>query len=284
MEPTKELLAYLRRRTLGALGPRAGPSENYALCIEDLLDALFGRAPSPALECATCSPPSVQVLFSKRIKQSPVNVQQNNSKFVLPRRLIASQAGEIDPKEDLLVQKCKRGDSAAAEALVDRFWNRVFALSFRLTVNTSDAEDLTQETFLRAFRTLDNYRPDGQFKAWLFRIATNLFLDEKKAMRTKAVITSNDLSLQAGTDTQSPELAFDRSEMLAILWKAIGALSKEQQVVIMLRAVEHLDYPEIASILGVKESTARWHMYEARRILRQMLEREYDLEGLAHDA
>lgn len=284
MEPSKDLLAYLRRRALGAPDEGQRPSENYALRIEDLLAALFGRGPSPAFECATCSPPGAGVHFSTHIRQSPANGQRNSSKFVLPGTLKGAEAGESGPKEDQLVRACQRGDTASAEALVDRFWNRVFAFSFRLTVNASDAEDLTQETFLRAFRTLDNYRPDGQFKAWLFRIATNLFLDEKKASRTKAVITSNDLSLQAGTDALSPELAFDRSEMLAILWNAIRTLSKEQQVVIMLRAVEHLDYPEIAGVLGVKEATARWHMYEARRILRHKLERQFELEGLPNDA
>lgn len=284
MEITKDLLAYLRRRSFGTPDLRDWPSEKYALRMEDLWAAIFGPAPRLALDCATCTPPGTGTLFSTHIRQSPANDQRNSSKFVLPGARAGAEAGEAGPKEDQLVRSCQRGDAAAAEALVDRFWNRVFAFSFRLTANASDAEDLTQETFLRALRTLDSYRPDGQFKAWLFRIATNLFLDDKKASRTRSVITSNDLSLQAGSDELSPELALDRSEMLGILWNAIRTLSKEQQVVIMLRAVEHLDYPEIAGILGVKEATARWHMYEARRVLRHKLEKHLDLEDMGHDA
>ena len=158
---------------------------------------------------------------------------------------------------------------------MDLYWERVFAYAYRLTYNKIDAEDITQETFLRAFRNLAKYTPDAPFKSWLLRIATNLFLDYKKSAQNRDVI-SGEMSQYMRT-APSAETIADQRELLTELWEVIQTLTKEQQVVILLRAVERLDYPEIAGMLDIKESTARWHMYEARRILRRKLSRKFDL-------
>jgi RNA polymerase sigma-70 factor, ECF subfamily len=183
--------------------------------------------------------------------------------------------------DDELVRKCQLGDALAGEALVDMYWDRVFAFVYRLTINRSDAEDITQETFLRAFAGIKNYSPDGQFKSWLLRIASNLFLDLKKSARSKDVNTDKVdeyQRLQA-----APEEALDRREMNEALLEAIQSLSHEQRIVVTMRAMEKLDYAEIAYILQVKEATARWQMYEARRILRHKLSKLFDLEGLSDE-
>lgn len=186
-------------------------------------------------------------------------------------------------KDDDLVRKCQQGDAAAGEALVDLYWDRVFAFVYRLTINRSDAEDITQETFLRAFSGLQSYNPDGQFKSWLLRIATNLFLDLKKAARHKDVISDKVDEYQRVQ--ASPDEALDRQELATALLAAIQTLTHEQRVVVTMRAMEKLDYAEIADILQVKEATARWQMYEARRILRQKLSKlfDLDLEGLSDE-
>ena len=93
-----------------------------------------------------------------------------------------------NPDSDFIA-RCKQGDSAAAEELVDLYWNRVYGFAYRLTHNKSDAEDIAQETFLRAFRNLPRYKPDGAFKAWLFSIETNLFLDQQKSAQARDVPT-----------------------------------------------------------------------------------------------
>lgn len=162
------------------------------------------------------------------------------------------------------------------------YWDRVFAYAYRLTYNKNDAEDIAQETFLRAFRNIASYKPDGSFKSWLLRVATNIFLDQKKAARSRDVI-AGDMS-QFIEASQTAEEKFDRRELLEALWQVLQTLSKEQQIVILLRAMERMDYPEIAVILGTKESTARWHMYEARRILRNKLESKFDLGGLSDES
>ena len=183
--------------------------------------------------------------------------------------------------EDQLVKACQQGDTAAAEALVEQFWDRVFAYSYRLTMNTSDAEDIAQETFCRALSKIAAYKPSEKFKSWLFRIATNIFVDQKKSLRSKDV-RGVDLQEHAQPG-ETPDQKLSQQELLKALQEAIATLAKEQQVVVLLRAIEHMDYPEIAAILDTKESTARWHMYEARRILREKLSRRFELENLGDE-
>jgi RNA polymerase sigma-70 factor, ECF subfamily len=155
-------------------------------------------------------------------------------------------------------------------------WEGVFAYVYRLTRRQSDAEDLAQETFLHALQGLAQYRPDGRLRSWLLRIATNLFLDQKKAARAKDV--GLDESRLAQRSLQPEEVA-DQRELIQELREVFQSLSQEQQVVVLLRAVEQMTYGEIADILRTKEATARWHMYEARRILRRKLGAKFDLTG-----
>lgn len=183
--------------------------------------------------------------------------------------------------EDEYVRACQNGDEAAGSYLVDLHWSRVHAFAYRLCMNATDAEDITQETFLRALKGIHTYKPDGQFKAWLFRIATNLYLDQKKALRNRDVVTTEMEKEDArAVDPVGQE---EQRELVEALLLAMEELSKEQKVVVLLRAIEHMDYPAIATMLSTKESTARWHMYEARRILRQKLSRRFDLEGLVDE-
>lgn len=183
--------------------------------------------------------------------------------------------------EDELVAACIRGDSAAAEALVDAYWDRVFAYAYRLTLNRSDAEDIAQETFLRAFRKLPAYKPEGQFKAWLLRIATNLFLDMKKSPQNREIPSGD--SGEVAKVQESPDETLGRQELINALQDVLQTLTKEQQVVVVLRAVEHLDYAQIGVMMSIKEATVRWHMYEARRILRQRLGQRFDLEKFSDE-
>lgn len=183
--------------------------------------------------------------------------------------------------EDDYVRACQVGEESAGAHLVDLHWSHVHAFAYRLCMNASDAEDITQETFLRALKGIHAYKPDGQFKAWLFRIATNLYLDQKKALRNRDVVTTE--LEREDTRSVDPVGKEEQRELVEALLQAMEELSKEQKVVVLLRAIEHMDYPAIATMLSTKESTTRWHMYEARRILRQKLSRRFDLEGLVNE-
>lgn len=177
--------------------------------------------------------------------------------------------------EDELVSAAQRGDPAAAESLVVMFWDRVFGFAFRLSRNRIDAEDIAQETFLKAFEGLHTHEPRGMFKAWLLRIATNIFLDQRREAKIQEM-ASSELALSSRTVGLGADAQVDQKELAQAVWQAVSKLTKEQKVVIMLRSVEEMAYSQIGEILGIKEGAARWHMYVARRLLSRKLGRILD--------
>ncbi len=182
-------------------------------------------------------------------------------------------------QEKTLVIAAQNGDESAAEKLASENWERVFGYVYRLTSNWNDAEDIAQETFLRAFKNLGGYRPEGPFNAWLMRIATNLFIDHRKSRRRHDA-TGSEITYVPCASFLEPEQTAQRNEFVSAVWDAVQNLSHEQKAAILMRGVERMEYTQIADLLEVSESTARWHMYEARRILRKRLNGSFDSEGV----
>ncbi|NOW01031.1 RNA polymerase sigma factor SigE [Isoptericola chiayiensis] len=150
---------------------------------------------------------------------------------------------------------------------------RVFRLAYRLTGDRQDAEDLTQETFLRVFRSLSSYTP-GTFEGWLHRITTNLFLDQvrrKKRIRFEAM--GEDASRVEATDDRSrPERGFEHAHLDHDVQAALDALRPEYRAAVVLCDIEGLSYEEIAVTLGIKIGTVRSRIHRARAQLRDALE------------
>jgi RNA polymerase sigma factor (sigma-70 family) len=147
---------------------------------------------------------------------------------------------------------------------------RVYRLAYRLTGDTHDAEDLTQDVFIRVFRSLDSYRP-GTFEGWLHRITTNLFLDR---MRRKARIRFDalpeDAERVAGSD-RSPEAVYADRHLDADVEAALNALPADFRVAVVLCDIEQLSYEEIADVLHVKLGTVRSRISRGRTMLRRSL-------------
>lgn len=155
--------------------------------------------------------------------------------------------------------------------LVEEHADSVFRLAFRLAGNQHDAEDLTQETFMRVFRSLKSYRA-GTFEGWLHRITTNLFLDmvrHRQKIRMEAL--PEDYERVPGTD-MSPEQAFNISNLDPEVQSALDRLSPEFRVAVVLCDVVGMSYDEIADTLGVKMGTVRSRIHRGRSQLRASLE------------
>jgi RNA polymerase sigma-70 factor (ECF subfamily) len=148
---------------------------------------------------------------------------------------------------------------------------RVYRLAYRLTGNRHDAEDLTQEVFVRVFRSLSNYQP-GTFEGWLHRITTNLFLDQ---VRRKQRIRFDALAEDAGEKLPStdvgPERAFEHRNLDDDVQRALDALPPDFRAVVVLCDIEGLSYEEIAATLGVKLGTVRSRIHRGRAQLRAAL-------------
>jgi RNA polymerase sigma-70 factor, ECF subfamily len=158
---------------------------------------------------------------------------------------------------------------------------RVYRLAYRLTGNVHDAEDLTQEVFVRVFRSLSSYRP-GTFEGWLHRITTNLFLDgvrRKKRVRFDAL--SEDAHDKLPGREPDPSRVYEDTHLDDDVQRALDALPPQFRAAVVLCDIEGLSYEEVAASLGVKLGTVRSRIHRGRAQLRAALShrREPQLTG-----
>jgi RNA polymerase sigma factor (sigma-70 family) len=149
---------------------------------------------------------------------------------------------------------------------------RVYRLAYRLTGNLHDAEDLTQEVFVRVFRSLSSYTP-GTFEGWLHRITTNLFLDSaRRKQRIRFEGLADEMAHRLPGSEPSPAQAFDDSHLDDDVQAALKALPPEYRAAVVLCDIEGFSYEEIAATLGVKLGTVRSRIHRGRAQLRSALE------------
>jgi RNA polymerase sigma factor (sigma-70 family) len=149
---------------------------------------------------------------------------------------------------------------------------RVYRLAYRLTGNVPDAEDLTQEVFVRVFRSLSTYTP-GTFEGWLHRITTNLFLDmARRKQRIRFEGLGEEAAGRLSGDEPTPAQAFDARHLDGDVQQAIAALAPEYRAAVVLCDIEGLSYEEVADTLGVKLGTVRSRIHRGRAQLRVALE------------
>ncbi len=149
---------------------------------------------------------------------------------------------------------------------------RVYRLAYRLTGNPHDAEDLTQEVFVRVFRSLSSYTP-GTFEGWLHRITTNLFLDSaRRKQRIRFEGLGDEMAHRLPGSEPTPAQAFDDSHLDDDVQDALKALPPEYRASVVLCDIEGFSYEEIAATLGVKLGTVRSRIHRGRAQLRSALE------------
>ena len=154
----------------------------------------------------------------------------------------------------------------APAALVDQHWASVYRLTYHLCGNVHDAQDLAQETFLKAMAAAGSFKAGSNLRAWLLRIASNAFLDmrrRRKTARARPMEAEPAVTMVDGVE---------QSELMRHLAGAIGQLEDVQRTVFLLRTEEDLSFREIAEVIKTSEETARWHMMQARRKLMKELD------------
>jgi RNA polymerase sigma-70 factor (ECF subfamily) len=155
------------------------------------------------------------------------------------------------------------------DTLVREHADRVYRLAYRLSGNRVDAEDLTQETFVRVFQALPNFRP-GTFEGWLHRITTNLFLDMvRRRRRISLFALPEDDRLAA--PSPGPDQAYLERHLDADIQQALDGLPVAFRAAVVLHDLEQLPYQEIALILGIKVATVRTRIHRGRLLLRATL-------------
>jgi RNA polymerase sigma-70 factor (ECF subfamily) len=167
--------------------------------------------------------------------------------------------------------------------LMEGTYRKVYNMAFRLSGNRSDAEDLTQEAFFRAYRSFSEFEGDRPFENWIFRIVTRLFLDMLRTRRRRVKAVSYDTPLTSGSGDENlyfempdhggnPEMKVLEGSFSEDLQKALNALSPEQRLLITLADVEGVAYKEIAEILGKPVGTIRSRLHRTHKAIRARLE------------
>lgn len=177
------------------------------------------------------------------------------------------------------LKKAAAGDAEAFEQLVLQYQTAVYNLCLRMTGDPEDAADMTQESFLKAWRNLDSFQGNSAFSTWLYRLASNTCLDHLRSVKRKPrlslVMEDEDgeaQELEVADPAPTPEeqvIALDEQSRLK---EALQALDEEQRQILILRAVNGLSYSEIAEVLALKEGTVKSRLARAREQLRKKLQ------------
>jgi RNA polymerase sigma-70 factor (ECF subfamily) len=184
---------------------------------------------------------------------------------------------KLDPREvDELVARAKRGERGAFDELVRRFRKRIYALCLHLTGSRTEADDITQETFLRAYRKLGEFEGRSEFFTWLYRIAMNRCFNARRDGARRRVVDLDDPRVQAAVAYDAgadPRRQTELRQLYARLVGALDALPEEMRTTVVLVAMQGMSHEEVAVVLGVAPGTIGWRMHEARRFLRAAIDK-----------
>jgi len=181
---------------------------------------------------------------------------------------------EPDPIEQRAIAAVKNGDAGSYDYLVSKYMKRVVSIAWGIVRNADDAEDLAQEAFVKAYQTIERFKPGEPFGPWIYRIVTNLALDvikHRQRFRHEELTDSHPAARGDRAD-----LAAVSNELALRIDAAIESLPEMQRVVARLYLVEHFEHAEIAAMTDLSEGTVRSHLSLARAKLRERLA---DLHG-----
>ncbi|HEU4678241.1 MAG TPA: sigma-70 family RNA polymerase sigma factor [Terrimicrobiaceae bacterium] len=183
-----------------------------------------------------------------------------------------------DPEEANLLERARRGDTAAFDSLITLYRERIHMHVFQIARNQEDALDLTQETFIRAWKSLARFDAAAPFASWLHRIATNAAIDlcRRRQVRPQVEIGSGALKVDPASRTtpsrpETPGTSLDRAEIKRRVEEAFQGLTPEHRAVIVLKEIEDFSYEEIARHLGCSTGTVMSRLFYARKKLQTLL-------------
>lgn len=186
----------------------------------------------------------------------------------------------MKPEEAALIERCKRKDAKAFDELVSQYERRIYNFAMRLSGNADDAEDIAQETFIRVFNAIQNFRGDSNFSTWVFRIAHNVFLDMRKKVKAhpqtsleeSVELDESEVTRQVEDPNPLPDEVAQASELHDILQRAIDALPDYQREMVVLYHTQNKSYEEIAEIMELPIGTVKSRLNRARIALKSLLD------------
>ncbi len=195
------------------------------------------------------------------------------------------ETANIDIDDAVLVEQCRRGDSAATEKLILKYQNRIYNAILKICANPDDAAELTQDTFVKVIENIDRFEARSSFYTWAFRIAVNLTLNYCQRNVRLGLVSldakDNEYDGQARrvlkeflSDDSSPDPAMvaANKELYRLAVSALMKLDEAQRAVVVLRDIEGMNYAQIAEVLDIELGTVRSRLSRARSNLREIME------------
>ena len=188
----------------------------------------------------------------------------------------ADSAAPQSATPDGLIEQCLAGDQAAWEAIVRQNWRKVFNVAYKFVGRHDEAEDLTQDIFLKIFKALHTFDRRANFQTWIISISRNLCIDHYRSVRKERQTIARDVdatTLQPATHERGPQALAEHQDLRAQLRVALDALPKTLRTAVVLRDLQELSYQEIADRLGLPEGTVKSRINRGRIELAHQLRR-----------
>ncbi|NLD50301.1 MAG: sigma-70 family RNA polymerase sigma factor [Clostridiaceae bacterium] len=184
-----------------------------------------------------------------------------------------------------LVERAKTGDVEAFEQLIEGCEKKVFNIAFRMIANYEDAKEVAQEVFIRAFKSISKFKGDSLFSTWIYKITTNVCLDEIRKRKNKKIISlaeeieidGNEVKRQIRDEGPGPESEAESNEVKKAVIDSINSLPEDYKTVIVLRDIHGFSYEEIAKFINCPEGTVKSRINRARQSLKNILQKRKEL-------
>ena len=190
-------------------------------------------------------------------------------------RLMMPTRPSVAPDDRQLIETIRGGDADAFETLVRRKTPKVYALCYRVIGNPEDAKDISQLVFLKLWENLGKYDPQYAFDTWLYRMVTNVAIDFMRNKQSRDNAVNSNLRLVRTAADAEQAVVVQRKEVENVFNEISAVLSPKQKTIFIMNQMEDLPSAEIAKILGCRESTVRNHLFNARKLMQQQLQKRY---------
>lgn len=191
----------------------------------------------------------------------------------------------MSENERNLVERAKSGDIEAFEQLIIGCQKKVFNIAYRMIGNYDDANELAQEVFLKAFRSIKKFKGDSLFSTWIYKVTANVCLDEIRKRKKKVVISldqqiefnDGEVKRQIPDSAPTPDMEAETNELKNVVNESIAQLNEDYKSMIILRDIQGLSYDEISKIVNCPEGTVKSRINRARQALKKVLQGKKEL-------
>jgi RNA polymerase sigma-70 factor, ECF subfamily len=193
--------------------------------------------------------------------------------------MTSTSSAPVPADPDVLIERCLKGDQQAWEAIVRQYWRKVFNVAYKFVGRHDEAEDLTQDIFLKIFKSLATFDRRANFQTWLISVSRNLCIDHYRSVRKERETIDRDVNaddLSPVSTEVGPHLALERSDLALELRRALQQLPDALRQAVVMRDLQELSYQEIADKLGLPEGTVKSRINRGRSELARQITRLRD--------